>query len=180
MINSSDTFATGQPEFDSALQGQPRIAWLCIGAGGLPKIEVPFLNVTPQSVDGEHFRHRKIHGGPDQRLLIIARHSYKWLQENGFCVKPGSLGENVAIEGIDLSQIQSGFRLRLGVVLVEFTQRRIPCRALAPWNRHDQPISRVLYRKCAQPGDPTWGRGGLYAKVLTSGTIYADDKIELG
>src|SRR5512132_435754 len=91
-----------------------------IGKGGVPKYPVPAARVTPAGLEGDVFAHPHIHGGPRQAVLLIASEIFEELAVLGYRIGPGSLGENVTMQGIDRRQLRAGQRYRLGPeVIVE-------------------------------------------------------------
>ena len=95
------------------------------------------------------------------------------LQAGGFRVAPGSIGENVTTEGIDLLGLSQGTRLKLGSeAVVEVTGLRNPCRQL------DEFQSGLMH---ATLGRDDQGRlirkAGVMAIVVRGGIVRAGDPI---
>ena len=80
---------------------------------------------------------------------------------------PGSLGENILVEGLgDLSHIASGDILKIGKsVTLRVTDQNEPCVTL---NSIDNRILKLIV-----------GRKGLVASVESTGYIYPNDKVKL-
>ena len=81
-------------------------------------------------------------------------------------VRPGAFAENITTEGIDLSKLIVGSRLRIGdAAVLEITQHGKQC-----------------HSRCAiysQIGDCIMPREGIFAKVVKSGWIATGDTIEV-
>jgi MOSC domain-containing protein YiiM len=99
-----------------------------------------------------------------RQVSLLARESIEKMVEQGLDVGPGDFAENITTEGIDLTALPVGGRLRLGSdVLVEVTQKGKECRD-----------------RCAiyyQAGDCVMPREGIFVKVLTGGTVSPGDPI---
>ncbi len=77
----------------------------------------------------------------------------------------GVFGENIDTEGLDLSRVEIGQRLRAGECLLEITQIGKEC--------HSDCDIRKQVGKCVMPTE------GVFARVITGGTLKAGDTIEL-
>lgn len=78
-------------------------------------------------------------------------------------LRPGSFAENITTEGLDLPRLPIGSRLKVGEVELEVTQ-----------------IGKKCHTKCKiyeQAGNCIMPTEGIFAKVLTSGTLNAGDEI---
>ncbi len=157
-----------------------RIIHINISHGGLPKHPVPQAQVHSLGVEGDGHAHPKIHGGPNQAILLITSEAIEELRAQGFAVYPGALGENVTTEGIDRRQLRAGQRYRLGDVIIELTKVRAPCNQL---DGYGAGIQEAVYSKPAvKAGDattPTWGISGFYASVVQGGMIHVGAPIVL-
>jgi molybdopterin adenylyltransferase len=80
-------------------------------------------------------------------------------------VSPGGLGENITLEGMDLSAMKVGTRLRIGSdAELEVMQRGKQC-----------------HGRCAifkQVGDCIMPREGVFARVTRSGRVRVGDVVE--
>ena len=105
-----------------------RIVQISVSPGGVPKRPVASARVTPMGVQGDAQRDRTHHGGPDRALCLFSQERIRALQIEGHPIQPGSIGENLTIEGIDWTHVTPGVCLRLGdKVLVEVTRYTSPC-----------------------------------------------------
>jgi MOSC domain-containing protein YiiM len=110
------------------------------------------------------------HGGIHKAVYSYPFEHYEyWSQElgrNDFV--PGQFGENLTVQGLDEDQVRIGDVFRIGEVLLEVTQPRVPCFKLA--------------HKMAMPEFPKLfaasGRVGFYQRVLAEGELGAGDAIE--
>lgn len=80
-------------------------------------------------------------------------------------IKDGDFGENIIVEGIDLSNLPIGTLLESESVLLEISQIGKKC--------HDR--CEIYHRM----GDCIMPREGVFAKVLRGGTLKTDDPIHV-
>lgn len=148
------------------------ISHLNISRGGIPKRGVLQSELTPLGLTGDGWAHPKIHGGPDQALLLIGREVLDTLNDLGFGLYPGALGENLTTIGLDYRIMAAGQRFRVGASgLIELTKLREPCRTLDVYNAAGlEKIKRLLKLE---------GRGGWYARVRHGGLLFPNDTIGL-
>lgn len=116
---------------------------------------------------------RKNHGGLDKALYAYSQADADfWAAELGRDLTFGWFGENLRVEGIDVTAALVGTRWRIGrTVVVEATLPRYPCATFA--------------RRVGGADERGWvkrfgaeGRVGSYLRVLTTGRIEAGDAFE--
>jgi MOSC domain-containing protein YiiM len=147
-----------------------RIASINISAGGVPKRPVPEARVTTWGLDGDGHRDTENHGGPDRAVCIFSLEVIDALVREGHTLGPGSLGENVTVEGVPWDRIAPGERLRLGDdVVLEITRYTTPCTNIrGSFLGHE-------YSRVSQKRHPGWSR--VYARVLATGAIRRGDPV---
>jgi MOSC domain-containing protein YiiM len=153
----------------SAMSHTGRIVQLNVSPGGVPKRAVDVARVSADGLEGD--LHAYVHhGGPDRALCLFAIEQIRALVAEGHRLVPGSIGENVTLEGIEWSAVAPGTRWRLGErVVIEVTRYTSPCTKItACFTGGDS--SRV-----SQKHHPGWSR--VYARVLTEGVIRRDDPV---
>lgn len=113
------------------------------------------------------------HGGPDKALHAYpAAHHPVWaaeLPERADLFRPGGFGENLVVEGATEADICHGDRWRIGEVLLEVSQARLPC-----WKLNVRFDVRDMARRVQ-----TSGRTGWYFRVLEPGQIAPGDRASL-
>lgn len=146
-----------------------RIVQISVSPGGVPKLRVPSARVTRLGVEGDRQRDHEHHGGPDRAVCLFANERIFSLQAEGHAIVPGSIGENVTLEGLDWDQLVPGVRVQLGdEVVLEITRYTSPCVNIrTSFANHD--FSRV-----SQKAHPGWSR--LYTRVLVEGRIAEGDR----
>ena len=155
-----------------AESGSARIVQISVSPGGVPKRPVASARVTTTGVQGDAKRDRTHHGGPERALCLFAQERIRALQAEGHPIQPGSIGENVTIEGLDWTQVTPGVCLQLGgEVVVEVTRYTAPCFNIRASFR-DRDETRVSQKR--HPGDSR-----VYARVLREGSITTGDTVRL-
>jgi len=148
------------------------ISQINVSAGGVPKLPVASAKVTELGLEGDAHREPEHHGGPERALCLFPLEQIRALQAEGHTVLPGSMGENVTVEGIDWARVTPGARFELGdQVLIEVTRYPSPCFNLKPYFLGGD-FSRVSQKK-----HPGWSR--VYARVLKTGAIKQGDPVRL-
>lgn len=154
------------------MSGRTRIVQISVSPGGVPKRAVPSARVTSQGVEGDAQRDREHHGGPDRALCLYSHERILALQAEGHPISPGSIGENLTIEGLDWSRVTPGSCLRLGAdVLAQVTTYTAPCLNITASFR-DRDHSRVSQKR--HPG-----ASRVYARVLREGSLRSGDAVQL-
>lgn len=98
------------------------------------------------------------------RSAFWRRRAWTRCARPGLCLAAGDFAENILTEGIDLKHLPVGTVLRVGKTRLQVTQIGKEC--------HNDCEIRRLTGKCVMPTD------GIFAIVLTGGTITAGDEIE--
>jgi MOSC domain-containing protein YiiM len=119
---------------------------------------------------------RKHHGGEDQAVYAYAAEDADWWAgELRREIPPGFFGENLRVEGLEVSNVRVGERWRIGAgtdaVVLEVTHARTPCMTFARWMGEE---SHGWVRRFSEAR-----RLGTYLRVVTSGTVRAGDPIEV-
>ena len=107
------------------------------------------------------------HGGDWHRQVsLLAAESIAKMTAKGADVTAGDFAENITTEGIDLQELSTGVKLRLGPdAEVEITQFGKKC-------HQDCEILKLV-------GDCIMPREGIFAKVIKPGQIKPGDTIEV-
>jgi MOSC domain-containing protein YiiM len=143
-----------------------------ISRGGVPKRPVPEAMITTLGLYGDSWAHPQIHGGPDQRVLIIAAEAVDELAAQGFPVFYGALGENLTVRGVDPSTLRAGQTWRAGDAILELTKVRVPCATLHIYGR-------TICDRIYDPTSPLRARSGFYASVRREGLVSPGAPFEL-
>jgi MOSC domain-containing protein YiiM len=117
---------------------------------------------------GDTVLDRKHHGGRDQAVYAYALEDLRdWSVELGRALTPGTFGENLTTEGIDVTGAAIGEVWAVDAadggrpVRVQVTAPRIPCSTFQAWMGE-----RAWVRRFTEHGAP-----GAYLRVLTEGWV---------
>ena len=146
------------------------VAQLNLSKGGVPKLATASVEVGFRGVIGDVQRVRVHHGRPWQALCLYAAEVIDMLRAEGHPIRPGSVGENITVAGLDWSVVRPGVLLQIGGVLAHVQAYAEPCRSNAQFftggdfqrmNIDRGPVSRI------------------YATVLRPGRIETGDRVVL-
>jgi MOSC domain-containing protein YiiM len=150
-----------------------------VSPGGVPKRAVLTGIVTLDGLVGDSWGHPQIHGGPLQKILLLAEEVIDELKQKRFPVFPGALGENLTTRGIHPNRWRAGQVWRAGTARLELTKVRTPCNTIKVYG---SAIHEALFDARVQSKDissPLWGYSGFYARVVTEGAVQPGDPITL-
>jgi MOSC domain-containing protein YiiM len=140
-----------------------------MSAIGKTPVEGP-VRVEGENVAGDEQADRRVHGGPDKAVYAYASEDTAWWgAELGRPLAPGAFGENLTLEGIDVSNAVIGERWRIGSVELEVSEPRFPCAKLGV--RFGDP---KMVRRFALAGRP-----GAYLRIVRPGELQAGDAVEI-
>ncbi len=101
-----------------------------------------------------------------RQVSLLARESADIMRKKGVNIKDGDFGENIVTEGIELKSLPIGTILKIDKnIIIRVTQ-----------------IGKVCHDRCAiyyKAGDCIMPREGVFAEILTGGTIKAGDEITI-
>ena len=92
--------------------------------GGVPKHRVASTRLLHGGVEGDQQRDLRYHGGPKRAVCLYSLERLKALAEEGHPAGPGSLGENLTIEGLEWGAVRRGMRFEIGARLPAFRNIR--------------------------------------------------------
>ncbi len=110
------------------------------------------------------------HGGRDQAVYAYATEDQAWwAAELGRDLAPGSFGQNLDTEGLDVTGAVVGERWQVGDdgLLLEVTSPRIPCTTFQGFMAEPHWVKRFTEH----------GAPGAYLRVVRSGTVGAGDLV---
>ena len=110
------------------------------------------------------------HGGPHKAVYLYPKEHYAfWAgQLPGTPLSPGVFGENLTTVGIDENAVRIGDRFRIGSVVLQVAQPRMPCFKLAMRFGRPDMVKRFWLAR----------RPGIYFSVVVEGDLAAGDVIE--
>jgi MOSC domain-containing protein YiiM len=104
-------------------------------------------------------------GRPERQVSLLNAETVAELAQQGMPVGPGTLGENITVEGFAVMRLADGARLRIGEAELEITGDRPACREML--EVHQDALKALA------------GRAGKMARVVRGGTVRPGDPIEL-
>lgn len=142
-----------------------------LGRTGIDKRSVSgAVRFENEEVSGDTIVDRKNHGGYEQAVYAYAREDSDWWESKiKATIENGRFGENLTTQGIDVNAAVIGERWRIGSVILEVSQPRIPCRTFAGFWQRTTLIKEFMAA----------GRPGAYLRIINEGVISAGDSIEL-
>jgi MOSC domain-containing protein YiiM len=154
----------GRPQQIAVRRGRPLMS--AIGKAPVSgRVRVEGVNVA-----GDDQADRRVHGGPDKAVYAYASEDTAWWsREIERELGPGMFGENLTLEGVDVSGAVVGEIWRIGTVVLQVCQPRLPCAKLG----HRFGDQRMV-KRFAQAGRP-----GAYLRILTEGELGADDRVDI-
>ena len=128
------------------------------------------IEFKDNGVVGDRVIDTNVHGGYEQAVYAYAREDAQWWEkEINEEIPAGRFGENLTTEGIDVNAALIGEQWKIGSVILEVSQPRIPCRVFAGfWKR------ATLIKDFTQAGRP-----GTYLRIIQEGRAQAGDSIEV-
>ena len=151
---------------------QARVVRVNTSPGGVPKRPVESARVGRLGLEGDAHTDRTVHGGPFRAVCLYSMEAIGRVRAEGHPIFPGSVGENLTLEGLELSTLATGDRLAVGDALVlEITSPANPCDTIRE-SFLDERISRISIR--THPLDSR-----LYARVLAEGVVRPGDPVRV-
>lgn len=151
------------------------------GERGIPKHAVASARITLKGVEGDfnNYRQEEREGTSAMAVLLIPLETIQALNQEGWPVQLGDLGENFTTQGIPYEAFAVGTRWRIGATVeLEISE---PCTACGN-------LSVLSYvgsaKKSSFVKTLTWKEGardmnrrGWYARVLQAGVVHRLDPI---
>jgi MOSC domain-containing protein YiiM len=86
------------------------------------------LAVEHENLVGDAQADLRVHGGPDKAVYAYASEDYRWWERQlGGPLDPGTFGENLTTEGIELDDAVIGEVWAVGTSILQVAQTRQPC-----------------------------------------------------
>ena len=140
---------------------------------GLPKYAVTSVVVNKGGMKGDYNNYRTDHldSTPEQALLIMTIDKIEELNNEGWPVKAGDIGENITVDGMNYDDFKPESIFRVGEVEFQVSYACDPCSNLEklPYvgkEKGNEFIKTMLHRR------------GWYARVLQEGTIKVGDEVK--
>ena len=103
-------------------------------------------------------------GHPRRNLNVMDQEVLGRLAGEGYPADPGVLGENLIVQGVQLTEQPSGTLVRIGLdAVIELIALREPCYKLTPLD--------------PRMPDSVIGRVGMMARVVEGGVVHVGDSV---
>lgn len=148
-----------------------RVLQVNVSPGGVPKLPVEGpVDVGRLGLAGDGHNEPTLHGGPHRAVCLFAKEAIDRVAAEGHPIHPGSCGENLTTEGLELATFPVGTRLAIGPSLVlELSAPDGPCSTI------EDSFSDRRFARISILTNPTDSR--MYARVLVEGPVAAGDAI---
>ena len=126
--------------------------------------------VRGNNLSGDRQADLTVHGGPHKAVYLYSSEHYTFWREQfpGADIPYGMFGENLTTRGMLEDTVHIGDRFRIGTVILQVSQPRMPCFKLGL--RFDRADMVKRFWKS--------GRSGIYFSVVEEGELGAGDAIE--
>ena len=140
------------------------------GEVGLPKIPIDSGNFSLSGIEGDYnrFRFNKKNNDSDMAIMLISMDIIEELNNEGWPVKPGDLGENLTLANIDYRTIKPGQHYTAGQAELEISIICDPCSNL-------NVLPYVDEEKVSTFIKTLMNRRGWYARVIKEGLVSSGD-----
>ena len=129
------------------------------------------VRVEGVNVGGDDQADRRVHGGVDKAVYAYAWEDYEWWSgQLGRTLPPGTFGDNLTTQGVDVGGAVVGQHWRIGDVTLEVSEPRVPCYKLGI--RMDNPGFPQVFSAAHRPG--------AYLRIVEEGSLAAGDRVEIG
>lgn len=120
---------------------------------------------------GDDQADRRVHGGVHKAVYAYASEDYEWWSRQlGRILPPGMFGDNLTTQGIDVGGSVIGQHWRIGDVVLEVSEPRVPCYKLGI--RMEDSGFPARFSAAHRPGS--------YLRIVEEGSLAAGSRIEIG
>jgi MOSC domain-containing protein YiiM len=118
---------------------------------------------------GDDQADRRVHGGETKAVYAYAAEDYAWWAgQLGEKLPPGTFGENLTLEGVDVRALVVGERWRAGTAVLRVSEPRFPCFKLGIRMGDAAFVDRFAAAR----------RNGSYFAIERAGMVGAGDAME--
>jgi MOSC domain-containing protein YiiM len=144
------------------------------GEVGLPKHPISHAQITKSGVgnDFNNYRYESKNNTPDRAVLIYTTDKIKELNNEGWPIQPGDIGENFLLDGLKYADLNIGSTLRVGEVQLEISEICNPCKNLSA-------LDYVGKDRITEFIQTMKGRRGWYCRVLKEGNVATGDPVHI-
>ena len=104
-----------------------QVLGIFVSNGGVPKLAVDSAEISLFGLVGDDQTDKKHHGGEMMAVCVLENELLTKLQSEGHPITPGSTGENLLVEGFNLT---IGSTLDVGDCRLEVVSAATPCKTI--------------------------------------------------
>jgi MOSC domain-containing protein YiiM len=171
LLGSYSSMSAKIRSINIAISSQPQ-NWSASGnRTGIDKKPVEGLvQFANDGVAGDTVIDTNHHGGYHRAVYAYALEDAQWWEQKiGRSISPGSFGENITTQGLDVTGALIGEQWRIGDLLLEVAEPRIPCKVFSGfWDRP------TLIKEFTEANRP-----GAYMRIIEEGLAEAGNTIDI-
>ena len=127
------------------------------------------VRVEGVNLAGDDQADRTVHGGPEKAVYAYAREDIDWWENIHGDLANGCFGENLTTQGVEISGAIIGERWKVGSVVLEVCQPRLPCFKLGI--RFGDGRMVKAFAKASRPG--------AYLRIIEAGELGVGDDVTI-
>lgn len=128
------------------------------------------VRVEGVNLVGDDQADRRVHGGVHKAVYAYASEDYEWWSAKlGRTLPPGMFGDNLTTEGIDVGGAVVGQHWRVGDLVLEVSEPRVPCYKLGI--RMEDSGFPAVFSGADRPGS--------YLRIVAEGSLAVGDSVEI-
>ena len=127
------------------------------------------VRVAGVNLAGDEQADRSVHGGPEKAVYAYAREDIDWWENIHGDLPNGCFGENLTTQGVEISGAIIGERWKVGSVVLEVCQPRLPCFKLGI--RFGDGRMVKAFAKASRPG--------AYLRIIEEGELGVGDDVTI-
>jgi len=129
------------------------------------------VRIEGVNLAGDDQADRRAHGGVNKAVYAYASEDYEWWSAQlGRTFAPGTFGDNLTTQGVDVGGAVVGQHWRIGNAVLEVSEPRVPCYKLGI--RMEDPRFPAVFSAADRPGS--------YLRIVEEGSLTVGDHIEIG
>ena len=129
------------------------------------------VRIEGVNVVGDDQADRRAHGGVNKAVYAYAAEDYEWWSAQlGRTLAPGTFGDNLTTQGVDVGGAVVGQHWRIGNTVLEVSEPRVPCYKLGI--RMEDSRFPAVFSAADRPGS--------YLRIVEEGSLTVGDHIEIG
>jgi molybdopterin-guanine dinucleotide biosynthesis protein A len=156
----------GSSSTPSASYQQGKVVSVNTSVGGIPKLPQKQVKTQTTHLEGDGRNHAK-HDRPWRAVSLLSTEALVSGHFHKYGLKPGEMGENLSIEGLEVQNLDPGALLHFsGGVIIEITEPRTPCYVL-------DALSPTIQEEA-------WEHCGVMGRIIQDGVLSPGETVTVG